>query len=137
MFKTASVLALGMGLAVATLQPAGADSYYYGTYGWRFGGGDIGRDIDRVRRDREQVRIDEARVAKERADVEAARARERDALRRGDIIGVVRSYEQEQKEVRELAAAQRKLDVDRERLQHDRRVLHRDIEQRRRWWWWG
>ena len=137
MFKTASALALGVGLAVATLQPAAADSYSYGSYGWRFGGGDISRDIDRVRRDREQIRIDEARVAHERADVEAARARERDALRRGDIIGVVRSYEQEQREVRELATAQRKLDVDRERLQHDRRVLHRDIEQRRRWWWWG
>ena len=133
---TLATVTLAAGLAVVILQPAAADPYSDRRYGWR-DTSDIRRDIGEVQRDRRAVATDEANVAHERAEQNAARARERAALNRGDVPGVVRNYEQEQREARELAAAERKLAADRQKLAGDRREVHREIEQRRRWWWWG
>ena len=134
MIMKATTLLLGAGLTGAMLLPAAAEPY--GPDGWR-GDSDIRRDFNEVARDRKAVAADEARVAEERAETNAAHAREHAALNRGDVGGVVRSYAQEQREARELAAAQRKLSADRGKLDSDRREVHREIEQRRRWWWWG
>ena len=130
MIKTASALALA-GLVIVTVQPASAEPYRSGDRN------EIRQDIRDIRTDRTNIRIDEVRVAKERADVEAVRARERDALRRGDVAGVARAYEQEQREQRELAAAQRKLQADRGKLHQDTRELRHDLNKHRRWWQWG
>ena len=133
---TLSTVILGASLCGAMFQPAAADPYSDRHNGWR-DSSDIRRDIGEVRRDRATVEADEATVARERAEQNAARARERAALNRGDIQGVVRNYEQEQREARELAKAEHKLQADRGKLERDRREVHREIEQRRRWWWWG
>ena len=132
MIKIASASAFALaGLALATVSPASAEPYRYGDRN------EIRQDIRDIRQDRESIRIDEARVARERADVEAARGRERDALRRGDVSGVARAYEQEQREQRELTAAQRKLQADHGKLHQDTRELRHDLNKHRRWWHWG
>lgn len=127
-------------LALGTLQPASAhDGDRDGPRSYR-ARDEIREDVNRMQRDRQILQADEARLNRERAEVEAARIHEREALRRGDIAGVARAYEQEQRETRELSAAQNKVNADRAKLARDRGELHREIQEHhhhRRFWWWG
>ena len=127
MFINAFALTLGAGLALATLQPASADTYR----------SDIGRDIREVRSDRAAIQADEARLAHERSELAKARAREREDIRRGNLGAAIRDDRVARHEASEVRAAQNKLAADRAKLNHDTRDLRHDVAQHHhRYWHW-
>ena len=127
MFIKAFALTLGAGLALASLQPASADTFR----------SDIGRDIREVRSDRAAVQADEVRLAHERSELAKAQAREREDIRRGNLGAAIRDDRQVRHEASDVRAAQNKLAADRAKLNHDTRDLRRDVaQQRHRYWLW-
>ena len=78
---------------------------------------DVSRDIREVRKDR-------AEINQERREIASDEARERNALRNGNVGAYFRAKADEARDRRELGREEAK-------LRHDRHELHEDFEHRR------
>ena len=124
MIIKSSLLAIAASLMLATLQPALAHDRDHDS-------NEVRQDVSRVQADRQSIARDEAALAHERSEANAARASVQREVNEGHLFRAYRDLGVARREDREVAAAARQLQTDRQHLQNDRRELHEDFEHRR------